>query len=98
MELPFLMEPIPSASASGAPPPAEPRNGARPRTSSSAMEPRSEEHTSELQSRRDLVCRLLLEKKKLNIETCRRMFSSFAKFEVRDYVTNNQLPAIRHII
>src|SRR5690349_23760990 len=27
---------------------------------------RSEEHTSELQSRRDLVCRLLLEKKKLS--------------------------------
>src|SRR5437868_14754885 len=27
--------------------------------------PRSEEHTSELQSRFDLVCRLLLEKKKL---------------------------------
>src|SRR5438874_4542875 len=30
----------------------------------SAMATRSEEHTSELQSRRDLVCRLLLEKKK----------------------------------
>src|SRR5204862_7544722 len=30
---------------------------------------RSEEHTSELQSRRDLVCRLLLEKKKKNKET-----------------------------
>src|SRR5438874_5131621 len=29
---------------------------------------RSEEHTSELQSRRDLVCRLLLEKKKKNME------------------------------
>src|SRR5690349_23822635 len=29
--------------------------------------PRSEEHTSELQSRRDLVCRLLLEKKKVLI-------------------------------
>src|SRR5204863_4179866 len=29
-----------------------------------AGKPRSEEHTSELQSRRDLVCRLLLEKKK----------------------------------
>src|SRR5438874_9377299 len=29
--------------------------------------PRSEEHTSELQSRRDLVCRLLLEKKKTKI-------------------------------
>src|SRR5438105_10168397 len=28
--------------------------------------PRSEEHTSELQSRVDLVCRLLLEKKKKN--------------------------------
>src|SRR5690349_22849804 len=30
---------------------------------------RSEEHTSELQSRRDLVCRLLLEKKKKNDTT-----------------------------
>src|SRR5215471_13042793 len=30
---------------------------------------RSEEHTSELQSRRDLVCRLLLEKKKKTIST-----------------------------
>src|SRR3712207_7328209 len=29
--------------------------------------PRSEEHTSELQSRQYLVCRLLLEKKKKNI-------------------------------
>src|SRR5690349_21983126 len=28
------------------------------------LDRRSEEHTSELQSRRDLVCRLLLEKKK----------------------------------
>src|SRR5690349_23550515 len=33
---------------------------------SGAKLPRSEEHTSELQSRRDLVCRLLLEKKKNN--------------------------------
>src|SRR5699024_12242826 len=31
---------------------------------SESMEVRSEEHTSELQSRFDLVCRLLLEKKK----------------------------------
>src|SRR5437667_4389098 len=29
-----------------------------------AVRPRSEEHTSELQSHHDLVCRLLLEKKK----------------------------------
>src|SRR5215203_3475567 len=35
------------------------RNGSRP--------PRSEEHTSELQSRQYLVCRLLLEKKKASI-------------------------------
>src|SRR3982750_5056155 len=34
--------------------------GSRPETASSQ---RSEEHTSELQSRSDLVCRLLLEKK-----------------------------------
>src|SRR5699024_11700944 len=39
-----------------------PINGARKRTSFHGK--RSEEHTSELQSRFDLVCRLLLEKKK----------------------------------
>src|SRR5690349_24985022 len=35
---------------------------------------RSEEHTSELQSRRDLVCRLLLEKKKKSQKFHRRIF------------------------
>src|SRR5437660_10302495 len=34
-----------------------------------AHRPRSEEHTSELQSRGHLVCRLLLEKKKQNART-----------------------------
>src|SRR2546422_6188398 len=34
--------------------------------------PRSEEHTSELQSRLHLVCRLLLEKKKKKIDTYER--------------------------
>src|SRR5690606_40043055 len=39
--------------------------GARPRVPQVAPTPlRSEEHTSELQSRENLVCRLLLEKKK----------------------------------
>src|SRR5260221_3463813 len=40
-------------------------------TSPSATSSRSEEHTSELQSHSDLVCRLLLEKKKnvLDIQT-----------------------------
>src|SRR2546422_5747450 len=37
---------------------------ARPRTSADIAPLRSEEHTSELQSRLHLVCRLLLEKKK----------------------------------
>src|SRR5690625_6081368 len=34
---------------------------------------RSEEHTSELQSRGHLVCRLLLEKKKISIPTTKEM-------------------------
>src|SRR3712207_9402022 len=34
------------------------------RTAGGLQDPRSEEHTSELQSRQYLVCRLLLEKKK----------------------------------
>src|SRR5437870_13345420 len=38
-----------------------------PRTSGRGRKRRSEEHTSELQSRGHLVCRLLLEKKKTNI-------------------------------
>src|SRR5215469_11902225 len=40
------------------------RHSSRP---SIATGRRSEEHTSELQSRRDLVCRLLLEKKKKKV-------------------------------
>src|SRR2546430_6338443 len=38
---------------------------------------RSEEHTSELQSQSNLVCRLLLEKKKKSQYTCARMTSSY---------------------
>src|SRR2546430_6173419 len=36
---------------------------------------RSEEHTSELQSQSNLVCRLLLEKKKIYSTLCRRRWS-----------------------
>src|SRR3712207_8616876 len=60
------------ASASPASPLASCRTVTSPRSSSTALElsatpcaPRSEEHTSELQSRQYLVCRLLLEKKKI---------------------------------
>src|SRR5690349_24897025 len=44
----------------------------RVRRNRSPLSSRSEEHTSELQSRRDLVCRLLLEKKKgrINYQCC----------------------------
>src|SRR6267154_5114203 len=40
------------------------RRGRPPRTATRGLRPRSEEHTSELQSPVHLVCRLLLEKKK----------------------------------
>src|SRR5437867_9711014 len=40
------------------------RDGGHQSFAWSASQPRSEEHTSELQSPYDLVCRLLLEKKK----------------------------------
>src|SRR5690349_23637613 len=46
---------------------------------------RSEEHTSELQSRRDLVCRLLLEKKK-------------KKIKKRDTTNEYRKIASRHVI
>src|SRR5258707_10852599 len=36
-----------------------------------AIMERSEEHTSEIQSRQYLVCRLLLEKKKINTSNCK---------------------------
>src|SRR5436309_14867750 len=54
--------------------PVRPRSGhhllrsvAADRRSGSGRRSRSEEHTSELQSRENLVCRLLLEKKKIII-------------------------------
>src|SRR5687768_18340406 len=46
------------------PPAAFPGASTRRRTGAQTNESRSEEHTSELQSRLHLVCRLLLEKKK----------------------------------
>src|SRR5688500_19337669 len=39
---------------------------------------RSEEHTSELQSPCNLVCRLLLEKKKQKIQTCKYVVDSYS--------------------
>src|SRR3712207_8407903 len=57
----------------------EGRAPARDRHHAAVVHPRSEEHTSELQSRQYLVCRLLLEKKntKFTIKqnlTCRLLY------------------------
>src|SRR5690349_24222012 len=48
----------------GESPPTASRTSTKPISAAPRTAWRSEEHTSELQSRRDLVCRLLLEKKK----------------------------------
>src|SRR5438034_7219465 len=62
---PRLLPPVewrPSSMSSGARPLRKPGRSRRCRKS--GRKGRSEEHTSELQSHSDLVCRLLLEKKK----------------------------------
>src|SRR5215471_21745580 len=57
--------PTPNKPVCPPPPTRPPQSPSAPaRRASQAGRARSEEHTSELQSRRDLVCRLLLEKKK----------------------------------
>src|SRR5690349_24116746 len=52
-----------------------------------ALRERSEEHTSELQSRRDLVCRLLLEKKKKKNKVCTSTASVDAVMDILRYLT-----------
>src|SRR3989442_1939940 len=61
----------------------------------STRRPRSEEHTSELQSRPHLVCRLLLEKKKTTSQLSIRHFarrSEVAQSTVRDSETSSYCP------
>src|SRR3712207_7495269 len=69
--LPISSTPDPRTGAHVAPPvavqlrlPDPRRRASHPARAREAEPPRSEEHTSELQSRQYLVCRLLLEKKK----------------------------------
>src|SRR5690554_7502664 len=69
-------------------------------TSLNAYDSRSEEHTSELQSRPHLVCRLLLEKKK-TCTTCKKILKhieALDQFELQDIkstpVTEPQLAEI----
>src|SRR2546421_6282068 len=64
------------ASLGHAPGDLEVRSGSHHRPRQNAGRPRSEEHTSELQSRSDLVCRLLLEKKKKDKASTIAVYSS----------------------
>src|SRR5690349_23101556 len=50
---------------------------------------RSEEHTSELQSRRDLVCRLLLEKKKKKTQ----ITIHYHQHSTESYISTRLLPS-----
>src|SRR5437868_13499985 len=61
-----LFRSLPAGTRSWACPSVPPTPTPAPGSTSSTARTRSEEHTSELQSRFDLVCRLLLEKKKLS--------------------------------
>src|SRR2546421_6951550 len=60
---------------------------------------RSEEHTSELQSRSDLVCRLLLEKKKIDYKTGKESTEATESSRVETWRTipvRGGLQKIRH--
>src|SRR5206468_4753728 len=64
------------------------------------LERRSEEHTSELQSRSDLVCRLLLEKKKKKIkkiiaDTIKKLISQTLSIKC---ITNIYLYQVEHVL
>src|SRR5215471_17554610 len=64
--------------------------GSRPSRRSVPEVGRSEEHTSELQSRRDLVCRLLLEKKKRGDRAPARLAEDVA------HTDDRERPVCRH--
>src|SRR2546422_6809842 len=61
----------------------------RRRDAQSAHRARSEEHTSELQSRLHLVCRLLLEKKKKNTELSKVPRKQTSKTSTRQTMRQN---------
>src|SRR2546430_13224146 len=66
-----LHDALPILRASAGVTPAFPRSPADRDTAPAPSRARSEEHTSELQSQSNLVCRLLLEKKNSRKFTCR---------------------------
>src|SRR3712207_7852615 len=68
-------------------PDAERTRGQGPRRGGSGARPgrRSEEHTSELQSRQYLVCRLLLEKKKKKLLTFITLYYYSSNMNIAEY-------------
>src|SRR5436190_7518912 len=64
----FHLPPLPGTRTAAAPAPGSQRQPCAPAREQAR---RSEEHTSELQSHSELVCRLLLEKKKTPVEQTR---------------------------
>src|SRR5688572_32105792 len=78
-------------------PPCEPRRSpirARGKRESSRSSKRSEEHTSELQSQSNLVCRLLLEKKKFQHRLHRRSLPRVL-FQCRRAARRTAVPCTR---
>src|SRR3982751_7095454 len=71
--------PICTRAVASSPPPAH--AATPPRSASAPTARRSEEHTSELQSRSDLVCRLLLEKKKKNTQSTSTMHTPISQHD-----------------
>src|SRR5690606_39459543 len=61
-------------------PPLQPASTVRAIAPDAPSASRSEEHTSELQSRENLVCRLLLEKKKLLISSANTKLAKMGPF------------------
>src|SRR3712207_8945043 len=58
--------------------------------------PRSEEHTSELQSRQYLVCRLLLEKKNIQVITVIRLLDSSTENQALAHTMTLHIPPTTH--
>src|SRR2546421_1206500 len=89
ISLPFVIRPPPTSVATARPTTHITFITLRPRA---ADTDRSEEHTSELQSRSDLVCRLLLEKKKKNERTHRILTRRTGSSKTRDSSKQNPTP------
>src|SRR5438874_3820188 len=86
-----LHDALPICSSRPTPAPSSERSLLRIRASVRSR--RSEEHTSELQSRRDLVCRLLLEKKKKKHSKIRERLHAYQTNAGLGFLAHMERPA-----